>query len=319
MRVVSLLPSATETLGLIGGSVLLVGRSHECDCPTEILDRPPLTTPRTTGANPAEIDLEVHGALTTGRSLYRLDGALFADLRPDVILTQSLCSGCSIDEATLRKAIAGIDPPPRVVSLNPTTIEGVFDAVLAVGSAVGLESAAKDAVVSLRERFYRTAECVPVFADGPCVAFLEWTDPLFVGGHWIPQLIERAGARHPLNPTAAMPGLGSGIAAQHDQRRAGPSVRVSADELVASQPDAVVICPCGFDLDRTRDAAGRLSAEPWWPDLGAVRAGRVALVDGAQMFSRPGPRLVDAFGWLTGWLNDRPDLIPPGFPWEPML
>ncbi|RMH26801.1 MAG: cobalamin-binding protein [Planctomycetota bacterium] len=318
MRVVSLLPSATETLDLVGGSGMLVGRSHECDHPASILDRPVLTAPATAPGPPARIDAEVRLAVEQGRSLYRLDADRLADLRPDVILTQDLCSVCSIDLGAVRSAAARLDPTPKIVSLNPTTIEGVFDDVLTVGAAVGLESSAETAVVHLRERFYRTAECVPAFDEGPSVAFLEWTDPLFVGGHWTPQLVERAGGRHPLNPTEPIAGLGSGLAAQQDQRTAGPSRRITPDELIESRPEAVVVCPCGVGLDQGRIAASTLAGEPWWPDLPAVRAGRVALVDGNQMFNRPGPRLVEAFGWLTGWLNDRPGLIPPGFPWEPM-
>lgn len=297
---------------------MLVGRSHECDSPAEILDRPVLTSSTTNAPDPAGIDAQVRSALDGDRSLYRLDGAMLADLRPDLILTQDLCSVCSIDLAAVRAAIAGLNPPPEVVSLNPTTFEGVLDDVLTVGVAAGLEKTAESLVIRLRERFYRASGYVPAFLDGPRVAFIEWTDPIFVGGHWTPQLVERAGGRHPLNPTRPIPGAGSGIAAQLDQRVADPSRRVAPEELIASAPDAVVICPCGFDLDQARRAAEDLARTPWWRDLPAVTAGRVALVDGDQMFNRPGPRLVDAFEWLVGWLNDQPHLIPEGFPWEPL-
>ncbi len=317
MRVVSLVPSATETLCLVGGSGMLVGRSHECDHPADILDRPILTAQTTEPSDdPAAIDAHVRAELAAGRSLYRLDEALLADLRPSVILTQDLCAVCSIDLAAVRRVAADLPSPARVVSLNPTTFEGVLDDVLTVGAAIGMEVQSEQVLVRLRERFYRAAESVPAFIDGPSVAFLEWTDPLFAGGHWTPQLIERAGGRHPLNPTRPAPGVGSGVAAQMDGRIAGPSRLISPDELIRSRPEAIVICPCGFGLAAAERAAATLAAEPWWNDLPAVQSGRIAVVDGNQMFNRPGPRLVEAFEWLVGWLNDRPDLIPPGFPWK---
>jgi ABC-type Fe3+-hydroxamate transport system substrate-binding protein len=165
---------------------------------------------------------------------------------------------------------------------------------------------------------YRASDCVNPYQDGPSVALLEWTDPLFAAGHWTPQLIERAGGRHPLNPTAEPPAGGMGAGSQASARRAGPSIAVTAEQLIASQPEALIICPCGVPLAGARGMAAGLARQPWWRDLPAVRRGRVAVVDGNQMFSRPGPRLVDAFEWLVGWLHDRPALVPARFPWEPM-
>lgn len=295
---------------------MLVGRSHECDFPAAIQDRPVLTSQTTEFTTPSEVDAIVTASIGAGEPLYRLDEALLEELRPDVILTQDLCDVCSIDLPTVRRVAATMSPAPRVVSVNPETFEGVLDDVLTIGAAVGLTDAAETLVVELRERFYRTSEAVPSFLEGPTVAFLEWTDPIFVGGHWTPQLIERAGGRHPLNPTHAAEGAGSGVAAQLDQRVAGKSIRVSPEALVESRPEFVVVCPCGLDLAATRAVVQEIENEQWWRDLPAVQAGRVALVDGNQMFNRPGPRLVDAFEWLVGWLNDRPELMPEGFPWE---
>lgn len=245
-----------------------------------------------------------------------LDEARLEALRPDVILTQDLCEVCSIDLRSVERVAATMTPRPHVVSLNPHTFEGVLDDVLTVGEAVGLAANAQRIVVALRERFYRAADHVNPFADGPSVGFLEWTDPLFVAGHWTVQLIERAGGRHPLNPTVPQPRAGAAAGPQMAQRVAGKSIRVTSEALVESQPEYIVICPCGFTLDKTRAAAESLAREAWYRDLPAVRYGRVALVDGNQMFNRPGPRLVDAFEWLVGWLNDRPELMPRGFPWE---
>jgi ABC-type Fe3+-hydroxamate transport system substrate-binding protein len=319
MRVVSLLPSATEALAFIGAGDLLVGRSHECDHPRTIIDRPVLTAARTHGGSSAQIDAEVRESLSAGQSLYSLDADLLQKLRPDVILTQDLCAVCSIDLGTVRRIAAGLSPTPKIVSLNPHTIEGVLDDLLTIGQAVGRDQSAERAVARLREEMYRLQDYTTAFLDGPSVAVLEWCDPLFIGGHWTPQLVERAGGRHPLNPTAPVPGAGAGegpIGAT--QRAAGKSVTVPPEVLAASRPDAVVIAPCGLDLAATRREAAALMAKPWWRDLPAARAGRVALVDGNQFFNRPGPRLVEAYAFLVGWLNDRPEVIPPGFAWEPV-
>lgn len=331
MRVVSLLPSATETLAAVlreaGGSAVsarlpsgvveLVGRSHECDFPPGVEHLPVLTASRTHGTDPREIDRQVREQLASGLSLYTLDEGLLASLRPDVILTQDLCRVCSIDLAAVRHVASKMDPSPTVVSFNPTTVEGVLDDVLTCARAVGLEAAGLGVVVKLRQRMYGAADYAPSFGPAPTVAFLEWTDPLFVGGHWTPQLIERAGGVHPLNPT--VPVEGSGAAAGptgQSLRAAGKSVTVPADVLAASRPERVIVCPCGVGLEAAVEQTRALERHAWWRELPAVRAGRVAVVDGNAMFNRPGPRLVDALEFLAGFLNDREDVIPAGFPWR---
>lgn len=320
-RIVSLLPSGTECLAAINAAGMLVGRSHECDWPSEIAGLPALTgaavhDPRDGVPDPAAVDAAVRASLAAGKSLYTLDVDRLAALEPDVIITQDLCAVCSIDLGTVRAVAGSLPRPAQVVSLNPASIEDVFDDMLMLGNVIGLESQARRAVVTLRERFFRAAEYVNPFDDGPGVAFLEWTDPLFVGGHWTPQLIERAGGRHPLNPTVAAPESGAAAGPQAAQRRAGKSITVSPEILVSSAPQAVIICPCGIDLAGSLACAAALRRQPWWPQLPAARTGRVAVVDGNQMFNRPGPRLVDAFEWLVGWLNERPELTPPSFPWS---
>lgn len=318
MRVVSLLPSATETLSLLGGSRFLVGRSHECDYPPSVQDRPILTAATTDFTTSAGVDRAVSAALAQGESLYTLDADLLRDLAPDVVLTQDLCEVCSIDLETVRRLCASMDPQPRVVSLNPTTLEEVFDDILTVGRVIGLEREGERAMVALRERLHRAQDHVNAYLDGPRVVFLEWTDPCFAAGHWTPQLIERAGATHPLNPTAPLPDAGAGGGPGGDHRAAGKSVRVPAEVVERVRPEALIICPCGLDLEHTRREAERLLEQPWFRRLPAVEAGRVALVDGNQMFNRPGPRLVDAFEWLVGWLHELPELIPDEFPWAPL-
>lgn len=305
MRVVSLLPSATELLCAIGGGDLLVGRSHECDYPASIAHLPVLTGARTHAATAAEIDAQVRSVLSStdasgGQSLYSLDAELLAALKPDVILTQDLCEVCSIDLNTVRRIAARLDPQPRIINLNPATIEDVFDDLLKVGEAVGRERQAEAALVGLREQYWTAIDFVNPYESGPEVAFLEWMDPLFVGGHWTPGLIQAAGGRHSLN----QPGAKSRVA--------------TPDELVAAQPQRLIICPCGWNLGQIQRELPNLTSKRWWAALPAVADQQVALVDGNQMFNRPGPRLVNAFRWLVGWLNDRPELMPAAFPWQPL-
>lgn len=299
MRVVSLLPSATETLCAIGGQRLLVGRSHECDDPPGIIDLPALTAQRTQGETSGQIDRQVRAVLADhAGSLYTLDADRLIALQPDVILVQDLCDVCSIDLNTVRVIAQRMAVPPRIVNLNPRSIEDVFEDVLRVGEAVGLEKEATRAVIELRGRYWSAIDFVNAFLDGPEIAFIEWIDPIFAGGHWTPQLIEAAGGRHSLNAAGSK------------------SRRIAPDELLGARPERIVICPCGFDLPRTRRELPGLVDQSWWRQLPAVRDGNVALVDGSRMFNRPGPRLVEAFRWLVGWINGRPEVIPAGFPVE---
>jgi ABC-type Fe3+-hydroxamate transport system substrate-binding protein len=323
VRVVSLVPSATEILCLIGGRDLLVGRSHECDFPAGLASVPVLTASRTAfdTTDPrasAGIDDAVRAAVGAGEPLYTLDAARLADLKPDLIITQDLCSVCSIDDETVRQVAARLKHSPAILSLNPTTVEDILDDLFRVGRAIGREPNAMHAAVALRERADRALEHVNAYVDGPVVGFMEWTDPVFVAGHWNVQLIERAGGRHPLNETVAKPGSGAAVGPQQAERVAGHSISVKPAVFTAVRPEAIVIAPCGLTLEQSAAEAAKLMAHAWFRDLPPVRAGRVAVVDGNQMFNRPGPRVFDALEFLVGWLNGREDLIPAGFPWRPL-
>ena len=227
LRVVSVLPSATEMLCFIGGGHLLVGRSHEDNYPVSITHLPVVTGQLTSFTTAVDVDKQVSSALSTGQSLYTIDEQLLTTLKPDVILTQDICAVCAIDLQTVQRLAARMSPQPRVVSLNPLSLGDVLDNLLQVGEAVGMEREAQAARAGLEARLRRADELVAtsqaaaaaaaaaaakpasaaaegVVAAGeaarPCVAFIEWPDPLYVGGHWTPQLIERAGGAHPLNP-----------------------------------------------------------------------------------------------------------------------
>ncbi len=314
MRVVSLVPFATEILCRIGGRALLVGRSHACDFPPEVRDLPAVTAPLTPGTDSERIDPQVRDALKSGGSLFALDARALAELRPDLILTQDLCAVCAVDRRTVERVAASLNPQPRVLSLDPRSLDDVLDDHFRIAEAIGLQDAAGDVVNELKSRLVRAQEFVNPYADVASVAFLEWTDPIFVAGHWTVQLIERAGGRHPLNPTRAAPDAGAATGLQQSQRVAGASFAVDPQTLVESRPDALIICPCGLDLDAATAAAHALARNAWFAELPAARSGRIAIVDGAAMFNRPGPRLVDAFEWLVAWLNGRPQLVPPDFP-----
>jgi ABC-type Fe3+-hydroxamate transport system substrate-binding protein len=332
--VVSLLPSATEMLVAVAGDqattpgggaggVVLVGVSHECDWPPAVRRGvesgalPTLTRARTAFTSSAAVDAQVRAALGAGESLYDLDEELLAALKPDLIITQDLCNVCSIDRASVERAASKVPSRPAVLSLNPRTFEGVLDDVLRVGEAVGLAARAMEATVSLRGRACAAEDYVGAFAPRVSVAFLEWTDPLFVGGHWTPQMIERAGGEHPLNPTR--PVLGAGAAegpVGQSQREAGPSVVVTAQAVVETAPEVVIVCPCGLSLEQAERETRALMQQAWFRGLPAARAGGrgVYAADGNAMFSRPGPRLVEGLEFLVGVLTDRPEVIPAGFP-----
>ncbi|KAF5835689.1 hypothetical protein DUNSADRAFT_7017 [Dunaliella salina] len=309
-RVVSLLPSATEIVVQVGGSHLLCGRSHECDYPPEITHLPMLTS-ATNGhfTNSRDVHDSTTSSMVAGRGLYGIDGDQLVKIKPTVVVTQSLCSVCSIDLVTVERILrkAKFEPPPKIVILNPFSIEDVLHDMLSVGSAIGLEAQSKAAVEKLQARIQAASSLASKLAPakhGKC-AFLEWIDPLFCGGHWTPQLIAMAGGSHPLNPPSA-----PGQAAQ-------PSGVISPEAVSAMDPDIVIISPCGLDLATAEEeSTAALADQAWWRDLRAVREGRVVLVDGNAHFNRPGPRLVDALEFLVGLFNDMPECIPEGFPWK---
>ncbi|KAI3423921.1 hypothetical protein D9Q98_009755 [Chlorella vulgaris] len=312
-RVVSLLPSATEIVCLVaaecdadGTTPALVAKSHECDWPPG-LDLPMLTAAKTTFTTSADVDQQVRSALASGNGLYTVDQEHLKQLQPDVIVTQSLCSVCSVDFCQVELVAAGIEPPPKLIDLNPANLQDVLADVERVGAELGQPAAGKAAADKLRARLQAALNRVPTAAPGrkpPSVAFIEWVEPIFVGGHWTPQLIHMAGGSHPLNPHKA----GGG---------AGKSFVATAQQVAGSQPDWIVVSPCGLDLATTRkELDSTLATQAWWQELTAVKAGQVVCVDGNQHFNRPGPRLIDALEFLVGLLHDQPELIPADFPFE---
>lgn len=270
MRIVSLLPSLTELVCALGRGDELVGVTHECDYPPGVEFLPRLTRSRIDAeATSAEIDRAVS---EEGGSLYEVDAAGLAELRPDLILTQEQCDVCAVNEATVRRVAAALPGPPRVESVNPTDLAGVF----AMFHDVGTWLDAGDAADRLRREFDDLAEVIVGRVGGlrrPRVALLEWLDPPFSAGHWSPELVALAGGVEVLS-------------------RAGErSRRVAWRDVVEAGPDVLILAPCGLSIDRASDELPSLVARPDWRGLDAARAGRVVLTDGSAYFSRPGPRL----------------------------
>ncbi|MCS7273363.1 MAG: cobalamin-binding protein [Fimbriimonadales bacterium] len=284
MRIVSLLPSATEIVCALGLGDYLVARSHECDYPPEILDRPVITYSLIPPDLPSrEIDRMVSETLMTHATLYGLDLELLRQLDPDLLITQALCSVCAVSYNTVQEAVAMLSPRTRVLNLEPTTLQGVMDTFQMVADAAGVPERGRALVAEFKARIervrQRTRNRPPVR-----VTFLEWLDPPFSCGHWTPELVQLAGGID-----------GHGVAGR-------PSRRLSWDEVLRWQPEAIVIACCGFAVERTLQDMPALEAMPGWHDLPAVRRGAVFITDGNMYFSRPGPRLADSLEWLADQL-----------------
>jgi iron complex transport system substrate-binding protein len=276
MRIVSLVPNATEILFALGAGDEVVGVSHECDWPPEARTKPILTgSALPAGMAPAEIDAAVSSQLASGASLYTLDEKRLAELDPDLLFTQELCPVCAVSTAQVGDAVAPMARCPEVMSLDPTRLEDVLADILHVGCRLGRSAAAEALVDDLRARL-DGVERATHGRPRPTVVALEWLDPPFLGGHWVPQMIAIAGGRDPF-----------GVAPGERSRRA------TWEEIAAADPDWVVAMPCGFDSAGAAREVAKLAEDPVWTNLRAVRAGQVAALDANGCFSRPGPRLVD--------------------------
>lgn len=288
MNIVSLLPSATEIVCALGLSDNLVGVTHECDYPPSVRGLPVVTRDRLSScASMGEIDRAVREETERGRSLYTLDLDVLEALRPDLIVTQALCNVCAVAEDEVRAAACMLPEAPRVLNLEPMTLQDVFESMRIAARAAGIDG--DDFVRTLEARVERVVTMV----EGrrrPRVALIEWLDPPFSAGHWNPELVRLAGG---------VDGLG---------QEGRPSRTLAWKEVTASQPEIIVIACCGFGVDRTLEEAPLLACVPGWMNLPAVQRDRVYVVDGSAYFSRPGPRLVDSLELLAHLLH--PDAVP---------
>ena len=285
MRIVSLVPSATEMLFALGLGSELVAVTHECDYPPAAGELPKITRDvLPTGLSSAEIDAAVRERTLAGQSIYELDDELLRELRPDLIVTQALCSVCAVSYDDVRAVAEEIESHPQVIALDPHTLGEVLGDAGTLAQATGR----KDAAVELVQEAARRIDAVRLAVRGarrPRVAALEWLDPPFAAGHWVPQLIDYAAGEDVL-----------GFTGERSEER-------SWQELEASAPDIVVVMPCGFDAE-----TAYREAEMHRDQLLALGAGEIVAVDAASYFSRPGPRIVDGLELLAHILH--PERVP---------
>jgi iron complex transport system substrate-binding protein len=295
MRIASLVPSATEMLFALGLGDAVVAVTHECDFPPEVEGRARLTrSVIPEGLPPGEVDAAVREVTGQGRALYELDETLLARLGVDLIVTQALCAVCAVSYDDVRAVAERLPGRPDVISLDPETLEEVLDDIATLGAATGAEREAGALRTELERRLDAVRRSVER-AERPRVAALEWLDPPFAGGHWVPEMIELAGGVDVLGT----PG--------HKSRT------VEWDEIAAAHPDVVVTMPCGLYVDEAFE-----QALGYRDRLEAVGAPRIVAVDAAASFSRPGPRLVEGTELLAHLLHPERADAPPGVAWRPV-
>ena len=281
MRICSLLPGATEIAFAVGLGDQLVGVTHKCDYPPDakakpVVVRSAVDSQRMSGS---EIDRKVGELLEAGKGLYHIDEAALIAANPDVILTQGLCEVCALDYNEVVKAAARLPREPNIVSLNPHSLADLLDDILRVGHATERVSAATSLAAELRQRIESLGNREP--DNRPRVVCLEWFEPLYTAGHWVPEMVALAGGYDVLG------------------RQGEPSAKVKWRQVIEARPDVILLMPCGFDVRRTVKECTPLRTLPGWQQLAAVRSGNVYALNGSAYFSRPGPRLVNGLEILS--------------------
>ena len=287
MRICSLLPSATEVIALLGMSDELVGISHECDYPPSVRNVPVMVEPMIPphGLTSADIDRQVAQLVASGQRLYRLNHDLLRQSRPDLVLSQDLCHVCAVTPDQLHDVLRSMPQQPILLTLNPGTVHDVIDDVVRIGDAAGRSAEGHRLAAQLRGRLDAVHTRVQHLSHRPRVACIEWLSPLYVAGHWVPEMVHLAGGEDVL----AQPG--------------SPSRVVTWDEIVAAAPGLLLVMPCGFSVERTQTELVQLMQQPGqWP-LSPDLAERTFLVDASSYFSRPGPRLIDGIELLAALLH----------------
>jgi iron complex transport system substrate-binding protein len=296
VRIVSLLPSATEIICQLGLTDQLVGVTHECDYPDAVRRLPKVTRSFIpSDAASREIDRLVRERLRPERALYSLDLPTLTQLRPDLIVTQTLCDVCAVAESEVREAVCSLPRQPNVVNLEPTRLEDVFKCLRQVATAARCENRAGEEILALKARVSAISERSEHIADRPRVVLLEWIDPPFSSGHWNPELVQLAGGHEVV-----------GVAGERSRI-------LEWEEIIPAAPQVMVIACCGFDVPRTLQDLPILRSYRGWNELPCVRTGRVYVVDGAAYFNRPGPRLVDSLEILAHALHPKIQPRPTGF------
>jgi len=275
MRIVSLLPSATEILFALGLDREIVGVSHECDSPPRARTKPVVIHSRLPhDAPPAEIDRLVSEYVHRGESLYAVDAEMLESLAPDLIITQDLCHVCAASPDDLGAALTRFERRPEVLCLNPQDLGDVWRDILLVGEESCRGPQAEALLEKIGARLGVLEQQMPQSVDRPRVAFLEWLHPFYVGGHWVPEMIHLVGAVDVLGKIHT------------------PSFRVRLQDIVEAEPDILLIAPCGYSAQRARDEYLSIDLPDPWYAMPAVRNGRVYALEANSYFSRPGPRLI---------------------------
>jgi iron complex transport system substrate-binding protein len=269
MRIVSLLASATEIVCALGAGEMLVGRSHECDNPDWVRSLPACSSPAfDIAVSSGEIDAEVRRRLRSGEPLYHIHGELIRQLHADVLITQSHCEVCAVTPGDVERSGACL-PAAQQIALSASSLNEIFQGILQIGQALGLEDRAEAVVRGERERLDKVRERVSRFR-GPTVVMLEWADPVFAMGNWGPELVEIANGKLLLG------------------KKGEYSAAIPSEQLRDADPEYLIVAPCGFNLQRSLRELGVLEQHAWWRDLQAVRNGNVAFADGNLFFNRSG-------------------------------
>lgn len=292
MRICSLLPSATEIVYTLGLGDQIVAVTHECDFPPEAKSKPVITASALAGKDltPAETHERVRTQLHKGVGLYHLDEGVLQKVKPDLILTQELCEVCAVAYSQVVNTVKIMEGEATIVSLEPNTLEDILDTIVQVGCLTGVEEKARQVVRGLRERIEAVTSITEKVAYKPRVFSMEWLDPPFIGGHWIPGIVEMAGGTE---------GLGN---------PGKPSHTVTWHEIEHYAPEIVILMPCGYGVGGILKEMERTTFPSEWYRLPAVRNGEVYAVDGSSYFSRPGPRVIDGLEILAQIIH--PELFP---------
>ncbi len=278
LRIVSLLPSATEIVAALGKIDCLVGRSHECDSPSEVERLPICCRPRIDiSRSGSEIDRQVKDCVREGTSIFEVDADQLRALRPSVIITQTQCDVCAVTPEDIEAALTRDgESGPSLIDLRPQRLEHLFSDIHTVAIALQIIEHGHNVVISLRSQFETLRHKASQQRRRPTVVCIEWLQPLMVAGNWVPELVELAGGKN----IGAEPG-------QH-------SPWFDWQQLLDANPEVIVLMPCGWNIARTRAESAVLTNDPRWQQLLAVRTGKVFVTDGHQFFNRPGPRLLES-------------------------
>jgi iron complex transport system substrate-binding protein len=287
MRICSLLPSATEVIALLGLSDELVGVSHECDYPPSVKSLPIMVEPMIPpdGLASADIDRRVSQLVVSGQRLYRLNDSLLQHAQPDLILSQDLCHVCAVTPDQLHDAISSMPRRPNVLTLNPGTVHDVIDDVVRIGNAANRPAEGQRLAAHLRKRLDAVHTRVRDISYRPRVVCIEWLSPLYIAGHWVPEMVQFAGGQDVLSKPGS------------------PSRVVTWDDVLAATPDILIVMPCGFSVERTHQELCQLMQQPGQWRLSSDLAQHTFLVDASSYFSRPGPRLIDGIELLAALLH----------------